>query len=302
MDFKPTFDLKTFGCVALGIACAVSAFCVKQLYYGDVYDNIDTANRLLGYFCDQDNPVYNTRDYAWAATLRENWHVIRDEYELYATSQTIPFFRDINHNNSLWGDASDWRTLILRTFCLETRVCSHFPRTLALIDQLDLSSEVVEKREHSETVSTVSSSSVIKTLAMFSILEPGTKLPPHNGIYRGVLRYHLGLSCPTDDKGECYLEVFDSTETLKFKSGVQSEEKKKGTKLRWSNGQDLMFDDCYLHRAANKTTERRLVLILDVRREFGRFWLDWFNRVFLRYLANQSENHETRNLVNRWVT
>jgi aspartyl/asparaginyl beta-hydroxylase (cupin superfamily) len=63
-----------------------------------------------------------------------------------------------------------------------------------------------------------------------------------------------------------------------------------------------MFDDCYLHRAVNKTTEKRLVLILDVRREFGRPWLDWFNRTFLRYLANQSENQETKTLVDRWVT
>ena len=34
------------------------------------------------------------------------------------------------------------------------------------------------------------------TTAMFSILEPGKRLPPHRGPYNGVLRLHLGLLVP----------------------------------------------------------------------------------------------------------
>jgi hypothetical protein len=158
------------GCVVLGI----SAFCVKRFYFGDPYDNIELANRVLGYYCDENKPVFETKELAWAATLRANWRQIRAEYEQYAATQTIPFFRDVNHNNSLWGDASNWRTLILRTFCLDTRVSDYFPRTLQLVDEQG-------SVENGGT----------KTLVMFSLLEPGTKLPPHNGIYRGVLRHVL---------------------------------------------------------------------------------------------------------------
>jgi aspartyl/asparaginyl beta-hydroxylase (cupin superfamily) len=32
--------------------------------------------------------------------------------------------------------------------------------------------------------------------AMFSIFEPGKRLPPHRGRYNGVLRLHLGLRVP----------------------------------------------------------------------------------------------------------
>ena len=31
---------------------------------------------------------------------------------------------------------------------------------------------------------------------MFSILAPGKRIPPHDGPYKGVLRYHLGLDGP----------------------------------------------------------------------------------------------------------
>ena len=39
------------------------------------------------------------------------------------------------------------------------------------------------------------------TTAMFSILEPGKRLPPHRGPYNGVLRLHLGLLVPSRANG-----------------------------------------------------------------------------------------------------
>ena len=46
--------------------------------------------------------------------------------------------------------------------------------------------------------------SVLCTTAYFSILEPGTKIKPHNGVYKGVLRYHLGLIVPS---GDLFIEI-----------------------------------------------------------------------------------------------
>ena len=43
-------------------------------------------------------------------------------------------------------------------------------------------------------------------IAMFSILEPGNFIPPHNGPSTLCLRYHLGLSIP-QDKNNCFITV-----------------------------------------------------------------------------------------------
>jgi beta-hydroxylase len=102
------------------------------------------------------------------------------------------------------------------------------------------------------------------SLVMFSILPPGKKLEPHYGPYKGVLRYHLGLIIPKK-YDDCYLLVNEK-------------------KYNWKEGEDVMFDDTFLHSVENNTDETRVVLFLDIKRNFNNLLLDNFNSFLLYFL------------------
>ncbi len=81
--------------------------------------------------------------------------------------------------------------------------------------------------------------------AFFSILEPGKSIPAHNGAYRGILRYHLGLIVPRNDPP--FIRVKDEIH-------------------QWQEGVAWMFDDSWEHEVTNRSDGVRVVLILDVLR------------------------------------
>ncbi len=81
--------------------------------------------------------------------------------------------------------------------------------------------------------------------AMFALLPPGKTLGRHRDPYAGALRYHLGLATPNDDR--CWIKV-------------------DGEPYSWRDGQDVLFDETYIHEAANQTEQRRIILLADVRR------------------------------------
>jgi beta-hydroxylase len=79
---------------------------------------------------------------------------------------------------------------------------------------------------------------------MFSILMPGSKIPPHFGPTRMCLRYHLGLKVPEKD---CFIKVGHEI-------------------YNWKNGEDIMFDDTIIHSVENNSNEPRIILFLDIER------------------------------------
>ncbi|MEM8800702.1 MAG: aspartyl/asparaginyl beta-hydroxylase domain-containing protein [Pseudomonadota bacterium] len=81
--------------------------------------------------------------------------------------------------------------------------------------------------------------------AMISVHEPGTHLVRHRGVTKGMVTAHLGLIIP-DDLG-CRMQVSDQI-------------------IRWREGELVVFDDTYEHEVWNETDDRRLVLLLHVRR------------------------------------
>lgn len=87
----------------------------------------------------------------------------------------------------------------------------------------------------------------IKT-AMFSVLQPQTLISPHRGPYKGVLRYHLGILIPHEYE-KCAIRI----------------DKKE---FYWQEGKSLIFDDTFEHEAWNNSQERRVILFLDIEREF----------------------------------
>ena len=81
--------------------------------------------------------------------------------------------------------------------------------------------------------------------AYISVLGPRKKLNPHAGPYSGVLRLHLALDIPHQQR--CYIDV-------------------NGKRAHWKEGKCLLFDDTYEHSATNNTDKLRAVLFIDVLR------------------------------------
>ena len=77
--------------------------------------------------------------------------------------------------------------------------------------------------------------------AFFSILAPGTEIPPHHGLANHKLVAHLALDIPE----ACGMRV-------------------DGHARSWQQGQILVFDDSFVHEAWNHSARRRTVLIFDV--------------------------------------
>lgn len=77
--------------------------------------------------------------------------------------------------------------------------------------------------------------------AVFSVLAPGTTIPPHTGVANTRLVCHLPLIVPAG----CWFRVGAETRN-------------------WERGKAFVFDDTIEHEAANTSNEVRVVLIFDV--------------------------------------
>lgn len=113
-----------------------------------------------------------------------------------------------------------------------------------------------------ETVKLLRSIPSIKA-AMFASLPPGATLVRHRDPYAGSLRYHLGLQTPNDPG--CYIDV-------------------DGQRYHWRDGEAVMFDETYIHHAANTTQQPRVILFCDVERPLWGSPLRWFNRFFAKHV------------------
>jgi len=104
------------------------------------------------------------------------------------------------------------------------------------------------KRELPETTKLIDSLPEIKS-AMISVLEPGSRITAHQGPFFPVTRYHLGLKTPKQLKGaqKCWIKV-------------------DGIEYQWRDGEDMLFDDTYVHEVHNDTDEVRIILFCDVQR------------------------------------
>ncbi|PKM09670.1 MAG: lipid A hydroxylase LpxO [Gammaproteobacteria bacterium HGW-Gammaproteobacteria-5] len=101
--------------------------------------------------------------------------------------------------------------------------------------------------------------------AMFTLLPPGSQLRPHRDPYAGSVRYHLGLITPNDP--HCFIEV-------------------DGEPYAWHDGEDVMFDETFVHRAFNHTDKTRIILFCDVERPMRFAWMATLNRAVARTLLS----------------
>lgn len=190
---------------------------------------------------------YFDTDFAWCQMLRNHYKTIRDEYIEYVTHKRLHRVADFDSTQAVLDFAEiPWNAALLRVYNADTNLVKHFPKTSEILSQIPNC-----------------------TTAMFSELPPGKHLAPHKGIYKGVLRYHLGLIVPQPHTA-CTLVV-------------------NHTPYHWQEGRDVMFDDRFLHEAKNDSSEPRVVLLLDIKRTFDSVLLNLLNDAFLRLSKNHNE-------------
>lgn len=201
--------------------------------------------------CAKKNVEYYPTNLDWCKELRDNYVDIRDEYKNYIRKRKLKRFKEIDEVQADY-DISEipWEVLFLRVYNKDTSKIRYFPKTYSLISKIPGCS-----------------------LAMFSVLLPGKVIPPHEGPYKGVLRYHLSLVTPKDHT-KCEILVNQIP-------------------YNWKEGGDVLFDDTFLHSVKNESDETRVILFLDVKKEFNNIFLDSLNSAVLYF----SQFHETVNNI-----
>lgn len=119
--------------------------------------------------------------------------------------------------------------------------------------------------------------------AMFASFAPGGRLVRHRDPFAGSLRYHLGLITPTHP-GECRIFV-------------------DGIPYTWHDGEDLLFDETFIHYAENTTDQTRIILFCDVERPLRNRVASamnrWVSRRIVKETATENEPGERIGVVNK---
>jgi len=173
------------------------------------------------------NPnFFDTAQFDWVARLESNWTVIRKELdELMQYKDHLPNFQDISQDQSQFTTDDKWKTYFFYCFGYKSeRNCRRCPETTKLIASVP----------------------GMKT-AFFSILSPHKHIPRHRGIYKGLIRYHLGLIVPQPEGAR-----------MQVGGGI----------THWEEGKSVIFDDTYPHEVWNDVDKERVVLLMDVVRPF----------------------------------
>jgi len=93
--------------------------------------------------------------------------------------------------------------------------------------------------------------------AMFALLPGGSHLNPHRDPFAGSLRYHLGLSTPNCDDCRIFVD---------------------GQEYAWRDGEDVIFDETYVHWVKNDTDKTRVILFCDIERPLSNRLMISINR------------------------
>lgn len=165
------------------------------------------------------------------AVLEAEADVIRAEFEALVASEArelvpyVQYARDVPQQMPQLNQSLDWSALHLLQLGARVEAnARHCPRTLAAYEALDV--PAIKGRGPN---------------LMFSLLAPGTRIPPHHGVTNTRVVMHLPLIVPA----QCG-----------FRVGGETRE--------WIPGKALVFDDTIEHEAWNDSNELRVVLIGDL--------------------------------------
>lgn len=187
-----------------------------------------------------DQPIFKNSQFPWIGALEAQAPAIRAELtDLLADREQLPAFHEISPDVGMITSDDRWKTFLFMGYGLSSsRNLARCPATARALQGIP----------------------GIRS-AMFSILEPGKRIPLHTGPYNGVLRLHLGLVVP-EPLQQCWIEVG-------------------GERYCWKEGEAVVFDDLYPHQVHNDTQGLRAVLFVDFERPC-RFPVKWLNRLVLK--------------------
>lgn len=230
-DQTPTQSWKTEGIVAMERPGVVARAFIAIVAF---------AERLnLRYACFGSPCVYDSAAFGWVTVIERDWRLIREELErVLVRKSDLPNVQEITVDAASISRDAGWKIFPLIAYGIRSQpnidLC---PQTWRLVRRIPG-----------------------VTTAMFSILEPGARIPAHRGPYNGVLRLHLGLIVP------------EPRERLGIRVGSEQR--------NWREGQALIFDDAYEHEAWNETSQSRVVLFVDFEKPL-RFPGNLLNRLLL---------------------
>lgn len=204
----------------------------------------------------------DTSEYPELALLAQNYETIRAECEaLIGGTVRIPGMEELTSYTSGGIHQIAWKSFMFKSGSFIDENCALAPKTAALLAKIP----------------------GVYT-AFFSVLEPNQHIKPHWGYWKGFVRYHLGVIIPDNNRDQkCWIRINPNAWDRDNRSAIEQ-----GEKYFWHNGEAVLFDDTFLHDAANETDQVRVVLFLDVARKMP--WpLALLNRVFL-WIAHQDKS------------
>ena len=205
------------------------------------------------------NPcVYDTASFPWAADVEQQWRLIRAELDrVLVRKAELPDVQEMMADAAALSRDAGWKIFPLVAYGLRSQpnidLCPETWRIVQTIPGL--------------------------TTAMFSILEPGKRIPAHRGPYNGVLRLHLGLIVP------------EPRERTGLRVGPE--------RRHWQEGRAMIFDDAYEHEAWNETAGLRVVLFVDFEKPL-RFPASALNRLLLALAVFTPFVREGGDNLRRW--
>ena len=175
---------------------------------------------------------HDPEDFPWLGELEAATSAIRDEFHRLMASERAELVPYIQYSEDQplrqwkglnWNKA--WTAIhLLRNGATIEANARHCPRTLGLLQRIG-QPWIVGRSPN----------------AMFSLLAPHTRIPPHEGVANTRLVCHLPLIVPEG----CW-----------FRVGAETR--------RWEPGKAFVFDDTIEHEAANDSDRLRVVLIFDL--------------------------------------
>jgi ornithine lipid ester-linked acyl 2-hydroxylase len=217
-----------------------------------VFDSLIARGSLV-----PNEPVLDVRHFPWTQALRDNWRDILEEArEVAMQGEAAPSLATISPDHRSIAEVNKWRSFFLWGYGYRIdENADRCPVTSALVERIPgLNS------------------------AFFSILAPGTHIPDHRGVTKGLITCHLGLIVPRD--GDVRMRVHDRV-------------------VRWAEGETLVFDDTYRHEVWNETSGTRVVLLIQFERPL-RGPAKWIADAFLGVVKRSAFVQEARDNIGRW--
>ena len=201
-----------------------------QTHFGDVVYKVENQKPYMFYAPDlPPEPVFETSALNWAQSLKMATPDVIAELNQYLTRTRDygrPYLSHVSGGEESWRSlqgSEDWNALHLYKDAKLESCAEFFPKTLAALEDVPLVEMFKTPME-----------------VFFSVLKPGTHIPPHFGLSNSRLTAHLPLIIPKD----CQIRVAEHVH-------------------RWEEGELFLFDDSFDHEARNDSEDIRIVLIFE---------------------------------------